>query len=61
MPFKYRLKALYFLHRQMKKVIPKLNFAESISHMCQGLQLGLPVSQALLPGMEMRFRRHLAH
>ena len=26
-----------------------------------GLQLGLPVSQALLPGMEMRFRRHLAH
>ena len=61
MPFKYRLKALYFFHRQMKKVIPKLNFAESISHMCQGLQLGLPVSQALLPGMEMRFRRHLAH
>ena len=26
-----------------------------------GLQLGLPVSQALLPGMEMRFRRHLSH
>ena len=26
-----------------------------------GLQLGLPVSQALLPGIEMRFRRHLAH
>ena len=36
MPFKYRLKALYFFHRQMKKVIPKLNFAESISHMGWG-------------------------
>ena len=36
MPFKHRLKALYFFHKQMKQKIPKLNFAESISHMCWG-------------------------
>ena len=33
MPFQYQLKALYFFHRQMKKVIAKLDFAESISNM----------------------------
>ena len=36
MPYKHRLKALYFFHKQMKQKIPKLNFAESISHMCWG-------------------------
>ena len=36
MPYKHQLKALYFFHKQMKQKIPKLNFAESISHMCWG-------------------------
>ena len=31
---KHRLKALYFFHKQLKVLIPKLNFAESIAHLC---------------------------
>lgn len=34
LPAKLRLQALYFFHQKMKAKIPKLCFAETISHMC---------------------------
>jgi hypothetical protein len=34
LPPKLRLQALYFFHRKVKAKLPKLSFAETVSHMC---------------------------